>query len=58
MVQLMSVKSEDGNAAYHLFGFLISMSALAHLYFGFAVLVEHALGLISTAAPRELTSGT
>jgi hypothetical protein len=42
--QLIDINSEDGNAAYHMFGFLISMSALAHLYFGFAVLVEHALG--------------
>lgn len=40
---LVDINSEDGNAAYHMFGFLISMSALAHLYFGFSVLVEHAL---------------
>lgn len=41
---LVDINSEDGNAAYHMFGFLISMSTLAHLYFGFSVLVEHALG--------------
>ncbi len=40
--KLLNIQSEEGNAAYHMFGFLISMSALAHLYFGFAVLVEHA----------------
>jgi hypothetical protein len=28
-----------------MFGFLTSMSALAHLYFGFSVLIEHALGV-------------
>ena len=38
------MNSDDGNAAYQMFGFLISMSALAHLYFGFSVLVERALG--------------
>jgi hypothetical protein len=43
--RLVDINSEDGNAAYHMFGFLISMSALAHLYFGFSVLVEHALGI-------------
>lgn len=43
--QLVDINSEDGNAAYHMFGFLISMSALAHLYFGFSILVEHALGV-------------
>ena len=42
--KLIDINSEDGNAAYHMFGFLIAMSALAHLYFGFSVLVEHALG--------------
>ena len=42
--KLIDINSEDGNAAYHVFGFLIAMSALAHLYFGFSVLVEHALG--------------
>lgn len=41
--QLIDINSEDGNAAYHMFGFLTSMSALAHLYFGFSVLVEQAL---------------
>lgn len=41
---LIDINSDDGNAAYHMFGFLTSMSALAHLYFGFSVLVEHALG--------------
>jgi hypothetical protein len=46
---LVDINSEDGNAAYHMFGFLTSMSALAHLYFGFAVLVEQALG----AAPAH-----
>ena len=51
--QLLKVQSEEGNAAYHMFGFLISMSALAHLYFGFAFLVEHALGLIPTAAAES-----
>ena len=40
---LVDINSEDGNAAYHMFAFLISMSALAHLYFGFSMLVEHAL---------------
>ncbi|GJO38634.1 hypothetical protein NJB1604_06130 [Mycobacterium marinum] len=49
--QLIDINSEDGNAAYHMFGFLTSMSALAHLYFGFSVLVEHALGSVS--APAE-----
>jgi hypothetical protein len=43
--QLVDIYSEDGNAAYHMFGFLMSMGALAHLYFGFSVLVEHALGV-------------
>lgn len=47
---LIDINSEDGNAAHHMFGFLISMSALAHLYFGFAVLVEHALGSAPTPA--------
>lgn len=42
---LVDINSEDGNAAYHMFGFLTSMSALAHLYFGFSVLVENALGV-------------
>ncbi|MBZ4532837.1 hypothetical protein [Mycobacterium avium] len=42
--QLIDINSEEGNAAYHMFGFLTSMSTLAHLYFGFSVLVEHALG--------------
>lgn len=49
--QLIDINSEDGNAAYHMFGFLTSMSALAHLYFGFSVLVEHALGPVT--APTE-----
>jgi hypothetical protein len=43
--QLIDINSEDGTAAYHMFGFLTSMSALAHLYFGFSVLIEHALGV-------------
>jgi hypothetical protein len=43
--QLVDIYSEDGNATYHMFGFLMSMGALAHLYFGFSVLVEHALGV-------------
>lgn len=42
---LIDINSDQGNAAYHMFGFLISMSALAHLYFGFSLLVEHALGV-------------
>lgn len=41
---LGDIQSEEVNAAYHMQSYLISMSALAHLYFGFAVLVEHALG--------------
>lgn len=41
---LVDINSDDGNAAYHMFGFLTSMETLAHLYFGFSVLVEHALG--------------
>jgi hypothetical protein len=40
--KLIDINSEDGNAARHMFGFLTSMSALAHLYFGFSVLVESA----------------
>lgn len=48
---LIDINSDEGNAAYHMFGFLISMSALAHLYFGFSLLVEHALG---TAERRNL----
>jgi len=47
--KLVDINSEDGNAAYHMFGFLTSMSALAHLYFGFSVLVEHALGIAQSA---------
>jgi len=46
---LVDINSEDGNAAYHMFGFLTSMSALAHLYFGFSVLVEHAIGVAQSA---------
>lgn len=42
--QLVGLQSEEMNAAYHMHAYLISMSALAHLYFGFAVLVDHALG--------------
>jgi hypothetical protein len=48
--QLIDINSDDGNAAYQMFGFLISMSALAHLYFGFSVLVERALGWAPIAA--------
>ncbi len=48
--KLIDINSEDGNAAYHMFGFLTSMSALAQLYFGFSVLVEHALGSAPTPA--------
>lgn len=40
----VDIGSSEINAAYHMRAYLISMSALAHLYFGFAVLVEHALG--------------
>jgi hypothetical protein len=29
--------------------YLISMSALAHLYFGFSVLIEHAFGVVNGA---------
>lgn len=47
---LIDINSDDGNAAYHMFGFLTSMSALAHLYFGFSVLVEHALGAAAETA--------
>jgi hypothetical protein len=53
---LIDINSEDGNAAYHMFGFLTSMSALAHLYFGFSVLVERALGLAPSA--HRLTAPT
>ena len=52
--QLVDINSEDGNAAYHMFGFRISMSALAHLYFGFSVLVEHALGTALSQRRGEL----
>ena len=44
--KLIDINSEDGNAAYHMFGFLTSMSALAHLYFGFSVLADRALGAL------------
>ncbi|MCB9441202.1 MAG: hypothetical protein H6523_13250 [Mycolicibacterium sp.] len=38
----LEIDSSEINAAYHMRAYLMSMSALAHLYFGFAVLVEHA----------------
>ena len=48
----VDIDSSEINAAYHMHAYLISMSALAHLYFGFSVLVEHALGSAPTSAER------
>lgn len=48
--QLVGLQTEEMNAAYHMHAYLTSMSALAHLYFGFSVLAEHALGSATTLA--------
>lgn len=44
VADLVEIQSDEGNGVYHLYGFLSSVLALTHLYLGFAVLVEHALG--------------
>lgn len=45
----VDIDSSELNAAHHMHAYLISMSALAHLYFGFSVLIDQALGVVHGA---------
>ncbi len=44
---LVDLLAHPHNEAYYTYGVLISILGLSHLYFGFAILLEHALGLVS-----------